>query len=146
MTFNAPNRADLAAVEALLTAADLPTQGLEFILHNFLVVRDERGQIAACAGIERYSDTGLLRSVAVAVAYRGTGLGTEIVRAVIEKSASEGVKELVLLTTTARDFFADKFGFVITSRDRFGETFDGSWEWGLSRCSTAVVMARDLTK
>lgn len=137
---------DLEAITALFTSHELPTQGIEHILHHFLVAHDESGQLAACAGFERYVGVGLLRSVAVADDMRGTGLGTEIVQAVIDKARSEGVEEFVLLTISANDFFANKFGFEVTTREEYANAFDGSWEWNLPRCSSAVVMMKDLTE
>lgn len=145
MKFDQPDELDLVAINALLSSHDLPTQGVEHILCHFLVIHDERGNVIACAGFERFADTGLLRSVAVDDEYRGCGFGVEIVGAVISKARSEGVKEFVLLTTTAKDLFADKFGFDVTSRESIGATFDSSSEWNLPRCSSAVVMTKDLT-
>lgn len=78
-------------------------------------------------------------------AARGTGLGRGIVGAVIDKATHEGIENLALLTTTAKDFFESKFGFEVTNREYYGDTFDGSWEWNLPRCSSAVVMTKDLT-
>ena len=51
---------------------------------------------------------------------------------------------MVLLTTTARDFFARRFGFTEADRAEFDSQLSGSTEWGLPRCSSAVCMALDM--
>jgi N-acetylglutamate synthase-like GNAT family acetyltransferase len=144
MKFAQPTENDLDAIVALLSSHELPTQGVQHLLPYFLVARAADENVIAVAGFEKHAKSGLLRSVAVAEEHRGTGLGVEIVGAVIDKAKSEGLDELVLLTTTAKDFFASKFGFQVSSREEFENTFDESWEWNLPRCSTAVVMRRDL--
>ena len=57
-------------------------------------------------GLEILEETGLLRSVAVDEAHRGTGLGKELVEAMEEHARKQGVQELYLLTETAEGFFA----------------------------------------
>lgn len=131
---------DEAAILSLLTETELPHEGVSEHFGGFLVGRDESGQVVACAGVERHENIGLLRSVAVAPDLQKSGLGSKIVSAVIERSKENGIKEIVLLTTTARDFFARRFQFVETTRDEYNEALKDSPEWTLPRCSSAVIM------
>jgi len=55
------------------------------------------------------------------------------------------VREVVLLTTTARDFFSNRFRFEEATRADYDEQFAASPEWKLPRCSSAVVMRLKLT-
>jgi N-acetylglutamate synthase-like GNAT family acetyltransferase len=107
---------------------------------GFLVARDNSGRLVGSAGLERHGNIGLLRSVAVAPDLQKSGLGSRLVSAVISEGKKSGVKEIVLLTTTARDFFAGRFGFSETGRENYDETLRDSPEWTLPRCSSAVVM------
>ena len=68
--------ADIPAVEALLSAAGLPLEGAAEALTAGVVARDGDAVVAAAA-LERYGEAALLRSVVVAPALRGTGLGRE---------------------------------------------------------------------
>ncbi|HVG28984.1 MAG TPA: hypothetical protein VM864_04615 [Pyrinomonadaceae bacterium] len=52
----------------------------------------------------------------------------------------EGVREIALLTTTARDFFARKFGFAEAARADYEDRLAASPEWRLPRCSSAAFM------
>src|SRR6059058_1146192 len=104
---------DWPEIAALLATADLPLAGAEAHLSDFfLAFRDD--VLIGSAGLERYGDTALLRSVAVASTERGHSLGQALVQQVLTYAASLGVRQVVLLTTTA-DFFL-RFGFQPISR------------------------------
>jgi amino-acid N-acetyltransferase len=78
-----------------------------------LLFRDD--VLIGSAGLERYGDISLLRSVAVAAPERGQGLGQAVVQQALDHASSLGVRQVVLLTTTAADFFL-RFGFHSISR------------------------------
>lgn len=139
-TIEAASPEDEVATLELLTATDLPHDGVSDYLDGFFIARDQTGKIVGCAGIERHGEIGLLRSVAVAPELQKSGLGSKLVTEVISDAKSKGVQEIVLLTTTARDFFADRFDFEETSREKYNESLKESPEWTLPRCSSACVM------
>ena len=138
--------ADLAGILALLRGSSLPPDGVAEHLSEFHVVRDSIDRLVACAGVERYGAIGLLRSVAVSAELQRSGLGSRLVRRVLEEAGRAGMDEVVLLTTTARDFFARRFNFKETTRDPYAEQLALSAEWQLPRCSSAVVMSLRLAK
>ena len=80
----------------------------------FFGMRFEVG-LSAVVGLEVFGSVGLLRSLAVAPAYRGRGLGVELVAFAERHAASCGISDLFLLTTTASDFFVH-LGFVPADR------------------------------
>lgn len=137
-------QADLDDLLALLTRVDLPHQGVAEHLHNFFIARDQSGELIGSAGLERYGSLALLRSVAVAPDCQHTGLGSRITATLLDYAAQEGIVDAVLLTTTARDFFANRFGFREASREGFNEKFAESPEWRLPRCSSAACMCCEL--
>jgi N-acetylglutamate synthase-like GNAT family acetyltransferase len=63
----------------------------------------------------------------------------------LEAAAARGVREVVLLTTTARDFFARRFGFEEAERGDYESRLSQSPEWRLPRGSTAAFMRKDLS-
>src|SRR3989441_12234033 len=105
---------DWPKLEALLATADLPLAAAEAHLSDFfLAFRDD--VLIGSAGLERYGDTALLRSVAVASTERGHSLGQALGQQVLAYAVSLEVRQGVLLTTTAADVFL-RFGFQPISR------------------------------
>lgn len=135
----------LQDILSLLKIVDLPHDGVAEHLYGFFIARDAQARIVGCIGMERHGSLGLLRSAAVSPEFQRLGLGTRLTEAILQDAASQGLSEVLLLTTTARDFFAKKFGFVVAPRDEYDEHLMHSPEWRLPRCSSAVLMKRRLT-
>jgi amino-acid N-acetyltransferase len=123
----------------LLATADLPLAGAEAHLSDFfLAIRDD--VLIGSAGLERYGDTALLRSVAVTAPERGHGVGQALVQQVLAYAASLGVRQVILLTTTAANFFL-RFGFQPISRAEFPRVAQTSVEFQEACPATATVMS-----
>lgn len=144
ITDASPN--DLRDILDLLSQVQLPHDGVAENVHGFLVARDESSRLIATIGLERHGNTALLRSAAVAPEYQGCGIGSRLTEKLLEQATSNGVERVVLLTSTASEFFARRFGFCETSRTVFDKELAGSSEWNLPRCSSAVCMSLDLRK
>ncbi|MEK6314056.1 MAG: arsenic resistance N-acetyltransferase ArsN2 [Burkholderia gladioli] len=106
---------DLAAIEALLEANDLPTDGVAEHLTDLVVGVGPTG-IIACGGVEYYADFALMRSIAVARNARGVGLGKAIVDYLLKECRKRAVQSVALLTTTAEHYFVDR-GFIPVARN-----------------------------
>jgi amino-acid N-acetyltransferase len=136
--------ADLAAIEALLTANGLPTDGVADSLDGFLVAEHE-GTIVGVVGVEACCrEYGLLRSTAVAPEWRGHGVGRRLVARAIAEAEARGAKALYLLTMTAERYFPS-FGFVPTSRDRVPEEVRATTEFSSLCPETSTVMSLELS-
>lgn len=134
-----PARPDqLAAIVALLSASGLPPEGLAEHLECALVARDGAAVVGSAA-LECYGAAALLRSVAVAPAYRGQGLGQALVGATLELARRRGVQSLVLLTTSAPAFFP-RFGFRPASRAEVPQALLQSAEFTHLCPASATVM------
>src|SRR5919205_4083073 len=88
---------DLPAIERLLTASSLPLAGVAENLESF-VVAESGGELVGVAGLELCCNNALLRSVAVDPAWRGHGVGRQLVARVIAEAESRGTRALYLLT------------------------------------------------
>jgi amino-acid N-acetyltransferase len=118
---------DLGEIRRLLERNALPTGDLDHSRPSFVVARD--GAVLVGAGaLEVHGATGLLRSVVVADGARGTGLGRALVESIEHLARRRGLRELVLLTETAHDFFAH-LGFRDISRERAPEEVRASAEF-----------------
>ena len=133
---------DLPVVLDLLRRADLPTEGVAEHFRNFVVVRDDACVVGA-AGLEVYSEDGLLRSVVVEPASRGSGLGSLLVDGACELARRSELRALYLLTTTAREYFAGH-GFADCPRDDAPLGIRESWEFRTGCPSSAAFMTRSL--
>ncbi|MEK7829715.1 MAG: GNAT family N-acetyltransferase [Acidobacteriota bacterium] len=135
---------DLDSVLALLAEVELPAEGVAEHFGEFLVARDGI-KLVGCVGQERYGDVTLLRSLAVSPKLQRSGLGKALTARLLDAALSAGVSEVVLLTTTAKDFFARQFGFAEAARSEFDQAFAKSPEWSLPRCSSAACMRLQLS-
>jgi amino-acid N-acetyltransferase len=73
------------------------------------------GVLVAVVGLEVHPPFALLRSLAVAPAFRGRGLARELVAFAESFAAAQNIESLFLLTTTAEKFFL-RLGYAPTSR------------------------------
>lgn len=137
-----PHEAD--AIRALLQANDLPTVDLDAAPVEFLVAFDGTG-LAAVGGLEAHGDCGLLRSLAVRPALRGSGLGSALLRALETKARERGLRELVLLTLTAAPFFA-RHGYVELARDDAPRAVRDSAEFRSLCPASATCMSRSIPR
>ena len=131
-------QSDLDSIKALLVDNDLPTAGVDEHWKTFVVAHDGE-RIVGCGGSEPYSVAALIRSIAVAAEYRGRGIGRLLVRQLLDRLASRGIREFYLLTTTAPDYFK-KRGFKKCDRDEIPPQLLASQEFQDGCCSSAVCM------
>ncbi len=110
--------ADLAATTDLVAAAGLPLAGLADAA--LVLVAEDAGTIVGTVALERHgtgTDTAfLLRSDAVAPAWRGRGVGAGLTAAALDRVDTAGAP-VALLTETAAEYFP-RFGFAPVDRDR----------------------------
>ena len=138
ITISPASASDLAGIKALLTASGLPVAGVEEHWKTFIVARD--GQtLVGCGGAEAYQFAALIRSVAVDEKYRSSGIGRRIVRQLLDRLASRGLREFYLLTTTAEEYFK-KRGFKPIDRDEVHPQLLASQEFQGACPDTAVCM------
>ena len=130
--------ADIPIIKQLLVANELPTDGIDDYWKTFIVAR-EGDDIVGCGGAEAHKFAALIRSVAVAESHRGRSIGRRIVRQLLDRLASRGIREFYLLTTTAQPYFA-KRGFKPIDCDEIHPQLLGSAELQGACPDTAVCM------
>lgn len=101
--------ADWPAVEALLLANKLPTEGAQAHLATY-VLAVSNGEVVGCAGAEVYGSVALLRSVAVAPGLHRQGIGRLLLQTMLQQARARDIASLHLLTVTAPEYFA-LYGF-----------------------------------
>ena len=100
---------DIPSIEALLTAENLPTEGIINAIDTFWIL-DERGHLVGSIGLEIYEDVGFIRSVVVAPEKRGQGLGDRLMQVALNEALDRAFHRVYLFTVNADGFFSS-FGF-----------------------------------
>ncbi|HEX8726250.1 MAG TPA: arsenic resistance N-acetyltransferase ArsN2 [Gemmatimonadaceae bacterium] len=140
------NPSDADAVERLLVQAELPIVGVREALAvpaSGFIVAESAGLIVGVAGLEDCCEDVLLRSVAVAPAWKHRGVGRALVARLIAEAEARGRRAMYLLTTTAEHYFPS-FGFTVVPRDRVPADVNATAEFREACPSSAVAMVRAL--
>lgn len=135
---------DVPGIQALLQRSGLPIAGVEEWLSHFLVAEHE-GRIVAVAGLELHGASALLRSVAVAADWRGSGLARQLIDRHLSDAQERGIKDIYLLTTTAEHYFP-RLGFACIGRCDVPVQVQESVEFREACPASAVVMRKTLTE
>ena len=139
---------DFSAIAGLLAESGLVHEDLTPAhMAGFMVIpaQGKSSSLVAVAGVETFPDAneGLLRSVAVAPALRGQGVGATVVCAVEKRAATLGLRRLWLLTTTAPDFFRGR-GYVDSARAQVPAAVQESDEFKSLCPASAVCLSKPL--
>lgn len=143
-TIRRASSGDWQHISALLSASALPLEGAREHLGGF-VVAERGGSIVGCAAVERYGTAGLLRSVAVARTERGRGTGAALVEWCLADAVRAGLSTLVLLTTTAAEYFP-RFGFSVVDRRVLPDAVRASAEFRGACPASATAMTVTLSQ
>jgi N-acetylglutamate synthase-like GNAT family acetyltransferase len=138
-------RADLAFARELLQSAGLPLAGVEEHFDGFWTVHAADDGVAGVAGSERYGASWLLRSLAVDPSFRGQGVGSALLGAVLAEARERGARAIFLLTTDAADFFA-AHGFSTIPRAAVPGALQASEELRGACPDSATVMRLEVAR
>jgi UDP-N-acetylmuramate: L-alanyl-gamma-D-glutamyl-meso-diaminopimelate ligase len=108
-------RADLPSIKTLLTSVELAEPVREEQVGSFFTLRNESGMVGVVA-LEVHGDDAILHSLAVDPEFRGSGYGWMLADMAVSQARWRGVRRIYLLTESASDFFAAKFGFRVVDR------------------------------
>ena len=133
---------DIASVLSLLERHGLPLDGADAMGDAVVVARLD-GRVVGAAGLERYADGALLRSVVVDASAQGHGLGQRLTEAALALARDLCMPSVFLLTTTADGFFP-RFGFERIGREDVPESVRQSVEFRSACPASAVVMRKPL--
>ncbi|MBW4052976.1 MAG: GNAT family N-acetyltransferase [Proteobacteria bacterium] len=140
LTLRPARAADAQSIYDLLQRSGLPASDLSTARPEF-VMAEHAGQLVGIGALEHFGNAALLRSVAVEPQWRGSGAGRLIVANLEQRARAAGIDELILLTLTARDFFA-RLGYGPKRRDRVPPAVLGSAEFRSLCPASASCMAK----
>jgi BolA family transcriptional regulator, general stress-responsive regulator len=135
----APLAANDERLVSLLRHNSLPVDDLGGEAKTFFGLVTATGEVVAVAGIELCGSDAMMRSVAVADAYRSKGLGRAIVRNLLADLRRKGVNAVYILTQSAEKFFAE-LGFSKVERGMVPKAVTETSQFTGTRCSSASAM------
>jgi len=110
---------------------------------SFYVLRNEDGTVG-CVALEVLGDDAVLRALAVDPKYRGAGYGWMLADMAVNIARWRGVRRIYLLTASASDFFAAKFGFRVVDRSTLAKQVAASETFTRPAEAQQVAMRLDL--
>jgi UDP-N-acetylmuramate: L-alanyl-gamma-D-glutamyl-meso-diaminopimelate ligase len=136
-------REDMPRVRQILELVSLKGKDLTDDRWREGLVVIAEGQVVGTVTVEIYDDAAVLRSLAVVPEWRGHGFGWLLADHAVARAREKGARRLYLLTETASDFFAEKFGFRAIDRATVDAAVTASQHFRESARS-AVAMRLDL--
>jgi amino-acid N-acetyltransferase len=124
----------------LLQNQNLPTYDIDEKVELYTVYYYEN--FIGTIGLESFNTEGLLRSVSLDSSSQKKGFGTQILSLFEAKIQQKGIKNLYLLTTTAKGFFL-KNKYQIVSREDVSEPIRQTAEFKGVCPSSAFVMKKE---
>jgi UDP-N-acetylmuramate: L-alanyl-gamma-D-glutamyl-meso-diaminopimelate ligase len=136
-------RADMSAIRRVLAVTGLEEPARDEQQGSFFVLRNEDGGVG-CVALEVLADDAILRALAVDPKFRGAGYGWVLADMAVNLARWRGVRRIYLLTETASDFFAAKFGFRVVDRSTLSRQVAASETFTRPSGAEQVSMRLDL--
>ena len=133
---------DESGIVTLLSENNLPYDDIGSKLDHFIICLDGN-RVVGVVGLEPCGKAGLLRSLAVALEYRGKGIAKALNDKIEEHAVLEGIDEVYILT--ALEDFAAKNGFEMIERAKVPGDVQATREFKLACCAAAICMRKSLT-
>ena len=134
--------AEIALVKNILKEAGLPFEDIDQHSETFLTAK-VGNEIVGAVGLEIWNDNGLLRSLVVKKNFRNYGFGNELYAASIDLAKQNNLKQVVLLTTTAEQFFSKK-GFTKVTGNNIPSFVKATKEYIIYCPSSSVIMMKQI--
>ena len=107
------------------------------------MLRNEQGLVGTVA-LEVFGDDAVLRALATSADARGSGYGWMLADMAVSQARWRGVRRIYLLTESASDFFAAKFGFRVVDRSTLSKAVAASETFTAVKGAGQVAMRLDL--
>jgi UDP-N-acetylmuramate: L-alanyl-gamma-D-glutamyl-meso-diaminopimelate ligase len=136
-------RGDMPAIRTLLASVELDEPARDDQFPSFYVLSNEVGIVGGVA-LDVLGDDAVLRALAVNPEFRGAGYGWMLADMAVSQARWRGVRRIYLLTESASDFFAAKFGFRVVDRSTLSKLVAASETFNAPRGTNLVAMRLDL--
>lgn len=127
----------------LLESCDLLVSDIALSNSLYFFGYHQNEKLVGVVGLEHFDTVALLRSLAVSVELRGSGLGRTLVQFAESKARSMGVIDLFLLTETAERFFT-KLSYQNLSRENAPQVIKNTAQFSTLCPATSSFMSKPL--
>jgi UDP-N-acetylmuramate: L-alanyl-gamma-D-glutamyl-meso-diaminopimelate ligase len=136
-------REDMTGIRHVLSLTALDEPARDDQQGSFFVLCNEDGRVG-CVSLEVLGDDAILRALAVDPKFRGAGYGWVLADLAVSQARWRGVRRIYLLTATASDFFAAKFGFRVVDRSTLSKLVAATETFSHPASAQRVSMRLDL--
>lgn len=133
---------DIPKCIEFLDSAGLPTE--DVTLERIALIAEVDGNVAGLIGLEKFGDSGLLRSLVVDNRYRKSGFGRTLVGELENHALAQGIRTLWLLTIDADGYF-ERFGYRRKQRSEAPPAIRATDEFAELCPDDAVLMKKALS-
>ncbi|MDF1690655.1 MAG: arsenic resistance N-acetyltransferase ArsN2 [Cycloclasticus sp.] len=127
----------------LLESCDLLVSDIALSNSLYFFGCHQNGKLVGVVGLDHFGTVALLRSLAVSVELRGSGLGRTLVQFAESEARSMGVIDLFLLTETAEQFFT-KLSYQLLSRENAPLVIKNTAQFSTLCPATSSFMSKPL--
>lgn len=127
----------------LLESCDLVVSDIARSNSLYFFGYHQHGKLVGVVGLEHFGTLALLRSLAVSIELRGSGLGRTLVQFAESKARSMGIIALFLLTETAEQFFT-KLSYQLLSRENAPQVITNTAQFSTLCPATSSFMTKSL--
>jgi UDP-N-acetylmuramate: L-alanyl-gamma-D-glutamyl-meso-diaminopimelate ligase len=136
-------RTDIPAIRKVIATVGLDEPVGDDQYGSCYVLSNEHGVVGTVT-LEVLGDDAILRGLAVDPEYRGAGYGWMLADMAVGQARWRGVRRIYLVTATASDFFAAKFGFRVVDRSTLSKQVAAHDTFARPAGTQLVAMRLDL--
>lgn len=145
ITYKLAEKKDFDSIENLLKNNKLPYSDIRKIAIDFIVAKKDN-EIIGCIGLEKFETESMLRSFAVDDKFKNIGIGKEMYNRILSYAHQNNIKNLHLLTNTAREYFL-KVGFVVSDRNKAPQVIKETTEFSeLCPASSTYMVLENISE
>ncbi|WP_408008641.1 GNAT family N-acetyltransferase [Pseudalkalibacillus sp. A8] len=120
LSFRPAETNDTPSIKKFVAQAGLSSEGIEECIQTFIILETDKKKMAGTVGLERFGESGLIRSLVLDKEYSSEELLLRLLTAIIRLADQQGVKTVYLLTKVTSIFYT--LGFMEIPYDKIPES------------------------
>src|SRR5690554_5023593 len=98
LSFRPAETNDAPSIKKFVAQAGLSNEGIEECIQTFIILETDKKKMAGTVGLERFGESGLIRSLVLDKEYSSEELLLRLLTAIIRLADQQGIKTVYLLT------------------------------------------------